>query len=286
MLERVGDASDARLAPYRAVGEPAALERDGLFVAEGRLVVERLLEDGRFGVHSVLLTPPAAAAIGGALERRPDVTACVCEPDMLRAITGFHFHRGCLALGFRPARDLPLAALDGATRVLALESVSNPDNVGGLFRAAFALGADAVMLDRGTADPLYRKAIRTSMAATLRLPFVRVDPWLDGLASLRASGLRIVALTPRPDAVPLDDYAVRPDERIVLVAGSEGAGLGRESLALADTKVRIPVDPRADSLNVVTAAAIALHALPRKRGQSPFPGREKGDRPLDPGLSR
>ena len=118
-----------------------------------------------------------------------------------------------------------------------------------------------MILDRATADPLYRKAIRTSMAATLRVPFARLDPWTEGLASLRASGLRVVALTPHSAAVPLDDYAARRGERIALVVGSEGFGMSPESMALADARVRIPIDPRADSLNVVTAAAIALHAL-------------------------
>jgi tRNA G18 (ribose-2'-O)-methylase SpoU len=247
------DIADPRLAPYRLVGDHAALEREGLFVAEGRLVVERLLETTTFRIHSVLVTPAAGAALSGVLARRPDVTVHVCEPEILRQVTGFTFHRGCLALS--------LGGLHLATRVLALEGVGNPDNVGGLFRAAFAFGADAVILDRATADPLYRKAIRTSIAATLRMPFVRVDPWLDGLAAFREAGLRIVALTPHPDAVTLDDYAARGDDRLVLVVGSEGFGMSRDSLALADDRVRIPIDPRADSLNVVTAAAIALHAL-------------------------
>jgi tRNA G18 (ribose-2'-O)-methylase SpoU len=261
------DAADPRLAPYRLVGDHAALEREGLFVAEGRLVVERLLETTTFRIHSVLVTPAAGAALSGVLARRPDVTVHVCEPEILRQVTGFTFHRGCLALAFRPrshaevSGPLTLGGLHLATRVLALEGVGNPDNVGGLFRAAFAFGADAVILDRATADPLYRKAIRTSIAATLRMPFVRVDPWLDGLAAFREAGLRIVALTPHPDAVTLDDYAARGDDRLVLVVGSEGFGMSRDSLALADDRVRIPIDPRADSLNVVTAAAIALHAL-------------------------
>jgi tRNA G18 (ribose-2'-O)-methylase SpoU len=211
----------------------------------------------------VLVTPTAAAALGRILERRPGVAVYVCEPACLQQVTGFNFHRGCLALAHRPQPDsralgpLPVTA----RRVLALEGVGNPDNVGGLFRAASAFGVEAVILDRATADPLYRKAIRTSIAATLRVPFVRVDPWLDGLAALRASGLRLVALTPHPDAVALEDYAARRDDRIVLVVGSEGFGMSRESMALADARVRIPIDPRADSLNVVTAAAIALHAL-------------------------
>ena len=243
------------------MADAVALERDGLFVAEGRLVVERLLEDGRFDVHSVAVTPAAAAALSATLDRRPDVDVFVCEPAILEGVTGFDFHRGCLALAHRPRAQMPVPDLARARRVLAIEGVGNPDNVGGLFRTAFAFGVDAVILDRATADPLYRKAIRTSMAATLRLPFVRVDPWGDGLDALRRAGLRVVALTPHPDAVTLDDYAARADERVALVVGSEGFGLGRESFQRADVKVRIPVDPRADSLNVVNAAAIALYAL-------------------------
>src|SRR6185436_18365435 len=115
---------------------------------------------------------------------------------ILREVTGFDFHRGCLALARRPAHEMRLAELGDATRVLALEGIGNPDNVGGLFRTAFAFGVDAVIADRATADPLYRKAIRTSMAATLRIPFLRVDGWQAGLVDLRAAGLRVVALSP------------------------------------------------------------------------------------------
>ena len=249
------------LASYRDVGDPAALERKGLFVAEGRLVVGRLLLDDRYRVHSVLVTDAAAAALQAVFESRPDVPVHTCGAAELEEITGFDFHRGCLALAYRPEHDVHLSSLALATRALALEGIGNPDNIGGLFRAAFALGADAVLLDSATADPLYRKAIRTSMAATLRLPFARVSPWPDGLEPLRANGFRIVALTPHPDADTLEAYASRADDRIVLVVGSEGAGLTAATLAYADLQVRIPIDSRADSLNVVTAAAIALQRL-------------------------
>ena len=261
MIRPVTDLRDEVLSAYRAVGDASALERAGLFVAEGRLIVERLLSLPDIHVHSVAVTPAAADALAALLERRPDVPVCVCAPAVLEAVTGFDFHRGCLALARRPATSLPLERFASSPRLIALEGVGNPDNVGGLFRAALAFGVDAVILDRATADPLYRKAIRTSMAATLRVPFARLDPWTDGLASLRASGLRVVALTPHSAAVPLDDYAARRGERIALVVGSEGFGMSPESMALADARVRIPIDPRADSLNVVTAAAIALHAL-------------------------
>ena len=261
MPDRITDAADSRLAPYRAVMDPAALERAGLFVAEGRLVVERLLDDGRFAVHSVAATTAAIAALAPVLERRPDVTVYECGAVLLRAITGFDFHRGCLALAHRPCHQIDLADLTRARRVLALEGIASPDNVGGLFRTAFALGVDGVVIDAATADPFYRKAIRTSMAATLRVPFVRVASLAGGLGQLRGAGFRLVALTPHPDAVALDAYAMRPDEPLVLIVGSEGSGLDGSSLEIADARVRIPVDPRADSLNVVTATAIALYTL-------------------------
>ena len=246
---------------YRLVGEPAELERAGLFVAEGRLIVERLLLDGRFRVHSVVVTPPAAAALADVFRQRPEVHVEVVDPDVLHEITGFEFHRGCLALAHRPPAAMVAADLVQGTRLLALEGVGNPDNVGGLFRIAFAFGVEAVLLNPSTADPLYRKAIRTSMAATLRVPFVRLSPWPNSLDPLRAAGFQIVALTPDPEAVDLEEYARHAAERLVLLVGSEGPGLHETSLRDADARVRIPIHPRADSLNVVVAAGIALNRL-------------------------
>ena len=246
---------------YRLVGEPAELERAGLFVAEGRLIVERLLLDGRFRVHSVVVTPPAAAALADVFRQRPDVHVEVVDPEVLQEITGFDFHRGCLALAHRPAAPMRAADLVQAARLLALEGIGNPDNVGGLFRVASALGAGGVILDPTSGDPLYRKAIRTSMGASLRVPFARVEAWPAALDDLKARGFRVLALTPDPGALSIDEYVVEPGARLVLALGSEGAGLQPQSMRKADVRVRIPIDPRADSLNVVVAAAIALKTL-------------------------
>jgi tRNA G18 (ribose-2'-O)-methylase SpoU len=249
------------LSAYRDIADHAALERKGLFVVEGRLVVERLLTDRRFSVHSVAVTPAAARAMAEILEHRPDVQVLVTEPSTLEAITGFDFHRGCLALAWR---ELPLPAarsvLD-ATRLIALEGIGNPDNVGGLFRSASAFGVDAMLLDPATADPLYRKAIRTSMGATLRVPYWRAESWPGELSSMRAGGWRVIALTPRPEATSIHDVSVEPSSRLVFLVGSEGPGLSEAAMAEADVKVRIPIDPRGDSLNVVVAASIALSVL-------------------------
>lgn len=249
------------LESYHLVGDNAALERAGLFVAEGRLVVERLLEDTRYRIHSVLLTSTAADAIHATLERRPDVDVIVTSREAIESVTGFDFHRGCLALAYRERAEIAFDDLVTHARILAIEGVGNPDNIGGLFRSALALGVGAVLLDATAGDPLYRKATRTSMAATLRLPYSREVDLAATLARLRTRGFRVVALTPNSYATPIDELGLDPGARLVVCVGSEGDGLSASAFAQADLRVRIPVDPRADSLNVVAAAAIALHAL-------------------------
>ena len=259
MFIRIEQSSDPRLAPFRDVGSPAALEAAGLFVAEGRIVVRRLIEGARFPVAAILVTEAACEALSATLDP-VSAPVYVSEPRIVDAITGFNFHRGCLALG----RRLPSPSLDafgGASTLLALEGVGNPDNIGGLFRTAGALGADGVLLDAASGDPLYRKAIRTSMAATLRVPFSRTSNLPASLAMLRSTGFQLVALTPAADAQSIDEIARGRRDRLVLMLGSEGSGLTRGTLDLADIRARIPIDRRADSLNVVIAAAIALHAL-------------------------
>jgi tRNA G18 (ribose-2'-O)-methylase SpoU len=256
---------DAEFAAYSDVGDPQALKRKGLFVVEGRLTVERLLDERRFEVESIAATPAAADALAPLLARHPQVPIHVCEPSALEEVTGYDFHRGCLALARRPATPIPIAAFATASRLIALEAVGNPDNVGGLFRVALALGAGGVLLDPASADPLYRKAIRTSMAASLRVPFTRVEPWPSALDTLKGRGFQVIALTPDPAAPSIDDYLVEPGGRLILALGSEGAGLQSESMRYADARLRIPIDPRADSLNIVVAAAMALNALRPRR---------------------
>jgi tRNA G18 (ribose-2'-O)-methylase SpoU len=270
---RISGPDDPRVAEFRDVADPERLRQRGLFVAEGRLVVERLIRDGRFDVRSLLLNGPAWRALEPAVATLGDsTTAFVCETQDFEALTGYNIHRGCLALASRPA-PLPLEALLAtAQSLLVLETVGNTDNIGGLFRNAAAFGVDGVVLSHGCADPLYRKSIRTSMAATLRVPFSAVttaDGWRAALARLRQSGFQIVALTPAESAQDLDDWtcSARRD-RIALLLGAEGAGLSREAEEAADARIRIDIRREVDSLNVAVAAGIALHRL-RHRGSQP-----------------
>jgi len=262
LIHEIGHTDDPRLAPYRHVADPAWLRAQGLFVAEGRLIVERLIESGH-AIESLLLTPAARDALGAALLERCPVY--VAPPSVVNRLTGINFHRGCLAIARRfPARDLD--AFAHAERLVILEGVGNPDNVGGIFRSAAALGAGGILLGPGTGDPLYRKAIRTSMGAALRVPFAAVAPWPDALAHVRAIGFRIAALSPI-GALTIEQFAstVTAGARIALMAGAEGPGLSGAALSAADETVRIPVDARSDSLNVVVAVSIALERLCRFR---------------------
>jgi tRNA G18 (ribose-2'-O)-methylase SpoU len=258
----ISDLDDPRVAAYAHVGDPSWLRQHGLFVAEGRFVVRRLFEAHAFSVRSVLVTPAALAAMTDVLdpERCP---VYVCEQQTMNDVAGFNFHRGCLAIADRPPAIDPLARFADARCVLALERVGNPDNVGGLFRAAAALGGDAVLLDGRCADPLYRKAIRTSMGASLRVPFAVVDEWLPTIQTLARGDADVVALTPNPAAKRLVDVARdrAATRRVILMLGAEGAGLSNEAIAAATVAARIPIAPEVDSLNVVVAAGIALAAL-------------------------
>lgn len=250
---------DPRLSDYRLLGNPSALQRAGLFVAEGRLVVRRLLEQGRFTVRSILVTPPAHAALADLLDG--PTTTYVVEQSVMNALTGFNMHRGCLAIAERPSvATVSERALASARRVLVLEGVNNPDNVGGLFRSAVAFAVDLVVLGPGCGDPLYRKAVRTSMAATLHVPFVDAGAWPQALTLVRSQGFHLIALTPASSARSIDD--VRPGQsRLALLAGAEGDGLSPEAMAAADERVRIPISAATDSLNVTVAVSIALHRI-------------------------
>lgn len=248
---------------YRAVADGALMRTRGLFVAEGRLVVRRVIEDSRYTVHSVLLSEAAYRGLADVLSRLPRDTPVHVRPAAeFQTITGVDFHRGCLALVCRPADRSIESVLRLGPRLVMLEDVTNADNVGGVFRNAAAFGAGAVVLSPTCCDPLYRKAIRTSVGTVLRVPFARAGDWPAALARVRAEGFLLAALTPREPAEALDGFAERTRrKRVALVIGSENAGVSEIVEAQVDARVRIPMVNGVDSLNLAVASAIALHAI-------------------------
>jgi tRNA G18 (ribose-2'-O)-methylase SpoU len=261
---------DPRVQDYRHVADPEHFLAEGLFLAEGRLVVRRLLDLRQWSLVSILLTPAAVDNLADVL-MLADAPIYVVHQALMNDLAGFNIHRGCLALARRPLpQSLDRIAAGPLSRILVMEGVSNPDNVGGLFRTAAAFGADLVVLGPSCGDPLYRKAIRTSMGATLVVPFVTApqslsaSPWPGAIADLRADGFTVVALTPNPSAVPLAD--VPHHAKLALVVGAEGDGLSQPALSAATLRVRIPMTTAIDSLNVTTAASIAMYHCWRESG--------------------
>ncbi len=259
--------SDPRVDPYRSLSDADLLRDRGLFVAEGRLVVERVLRSGRYRLVSALMNAASVSALGPLLDAvAPDVPVFRIGTSAFESITGYNMHRGCLALVNRPATMTWEEAVGDSRLVVVLEGITDADNVGGVFRNAAAFGAGAVLLSPTCCDPLYRKAVRTSMGAVLTVPFARVEPWADELPRLRAAGFAVVALTPNEPAIRLDAFvrtAAAP--RVALMAGTEGAGLTTAAEAAAEYRVRIPIRDRVDSLNVSVAVAVALSWLDRDR---------------------
>ena len=256
------DPDDPRLDDFRDLStadrRPDRPGGRGLVIAEGVVVVRRLL-DSAYPVRSVLgvrrRIEELAADFAGV-----DAPAYVTSEDVMARVVGFHLNRGVLATADRAAQP-NVAQLAATSRCLAvLEGVGDHENLGALFRNAAALGVDGVLLGAGCADPLYRRSVRVSMGHVLRVPFAALEPWPGGLALLREQGFRVLALTPRPGAVPLRD-AASGEGKIALLFGSEGAGLTESALAAADVAARIPMVSGIDSLNVATAAAVAFYEV-------------------------
>ena len=266
-LEQVGAPDDPRLADYVALRDPelrrAREAATGVFIAEGRLVVERLL-GSHYPVRSVLVTARGLRVLGPVLQDA-DVTVYLVDADVARDLTGYDVHRGVLAAGGRLPVPGVAEVLVSAETVIVLEDVTDQVNLGAVFRNAAALGADAVLLSPRCCDPLYRRSVRVSMGAVLALPFTYLDPWPAALGLLSDRGFSVAALTPAPDAAPLETTAgALVDEgagRVALVLGSEGPGLSPDALARCGRTVRITMDSGVDSLNVATAAAVALHCV-------------------------
>ncbi|HVI33265.1 RNA methyltransferase [Phenylobacterium sp.] len=234
--------------------------RSGLFVAEGRVVLEKLVQAGRHPLVSVLVAEQRLEGLRGLLAPLPAETPVyAAAQEVMDAIVGFPIHRGILALGRRaePAPEALLAGLPDKALVVALSAVANHDNMGGVFRNAAAFGADAVLLDADCCDPLYRKAIRVSVGAALTMPFARLPAGADLVGVLQAHGVEVLALSPQ-GAEELDE--VVPAARTAALFGAEGPGLAAGVLARTRT-VRIAMAGGFDSLNVATTSGIVLHRL-------------------------
>lgn len=257
MLIEVKEAGDSRLADFVGLRDAHLRRSDGgRFIAEGLKIIERAFAAGA-RPRSLLLQPRWLPALQPLLDLHPEVPVYVGTEAMIEQVSGFHVHRGALGSFDRPA-EATLESLARGRRLIACDEIVDHANIGAIVRVAAALGWDGLLVSQGSADPLYRRAIKSSMGASLTLPWRRMVSTQE-LGTLKQEGFHLVASTLSPDAVELDSY--RAPDKMVLLLGTEGSGLSAEWLERADAHVIVPMAEGIDSLNVATAAAIFAYAL-------------------------
>lgn len=264
----IADPADPRLSDYLGLTDVVRRLKhepeQGFFLAEGMLVMRRAALAG-CPPRSLLLAPNRVADL------LPELSSLTCpvyvaSAEVMHAVTGFHVHRG--ALGSFGRLPLPAAAavLAAATRVLVLENVNSPTNLGAVFRSAAGLGVDAVLLSPTSCDPLYRRAVRVSMGEVLAVPYAYLPQWPEGLQLVADAGFRLLSMTPAEAATPLEQVAISAEDRVALLLGAEGPGLTQEAMDLSHDRVRIPMAAGVDSLNVAAAAAVGCWVIGRRPG--------------------
>ncbi len=255
---QITDPDDARIDDFRNVRERDLVGRQGRFIAEGRVVLNVLVQSAPESIESLLVLQNRMGGVSQLLACLPPGVRVYCAgQEVMDAIAGFHLHRGILAVAKRAAPrafGVFVASLGKDALVAALAGISNHDNMGSIFRNAAAFEADALVLDDQCCDPFYRKAIRVSVGAVLKVPHVRAGTIEAVLGELAAAGFDIFALSPRGE-MPVS--SLPKTGRRALVLGTEGEGLPQSVLKTVRT-CRVPMSAEFDSLNVATASGLAL----------------------------
>ena len=262
----IQDFSDPALDLYARLTENQLLNRadpeNALFIAESPLVIGRALDAGCEPV-SFLMERQHIDGKGREILARccQDIPLYTAEESILTQLTGFHLTRGMLCAMRRPKLPGVEDVCRNARRIVVLENVINPTNIGAIFRSAAALGMDAVLLTSAGSDPLYRRASRVSMGNVFLIPWTYLPEEGAWTVLLRSLGFRTVAMALRDDSVRLDDPRLAAEEKLAIVMGTEGDGLASSTIASCDYTVRIPMYHGVDSLNVAAASAVAFYEL-------------------------
>ena len=263
-IRKIENFAAPELDVYARLSEPQLLHyyepQPGLFLAESPRVIERALDAGYEPV-SFLAGSAELAANEALFAHCPDAPVYTAETKVLEQLTGFALTRGMLCAMRRPKLQSVEDVCRDARRLVVLENVMNPTNIGAIFRSAAALGMDAVLLTTAGSDPLYRRASRVSMGNVFLIPWTYLPESGDWTQLLRDLGFRTVAMALHNDSVRLDDPRLAAEEKLAIVMGTEGDGLAPSTIASCDYTVRIPMYHGVDSLNVAAASAVAFYEL-------------------------
>jgi len=255
---------------YARLTEAQLLNRhkltEGLFIAESPKVIDRALDAGCEPVSFLCERRHIDGQAKDVIARCGDIPVYTAEFDVLTQLTGFQLTRGMLCAMRRPPLPTVEQVCAGACRVAVLENIMNPTNLGAIFRSAAALGMDAVLLTPACSDPLYRRSCRVSMGTVFQVPWTyigrEVAHWPQpGMRQLRDLGFRTAAMALTDDSVSITDPRLMAEEKLAIVLGTEGDGLGEQTIADCDYTVKIPMSHGVDSLNVAAASAVAFWQL-------------------------
>ncbi len=269
----ITDFSAPELDIYARLTEAQLLNRfepaKGMFICESPKVIERALDAGCEPVSLLMERKDIDGHASHIIARCGDIPVYTADEEVLKNLTGFYLTRGVLCAMRRPKLPKVAEIAGNAKRIVILENVMNPTNVGAIFRSAAALGMDAVLLTPGCSDPLYRRAARVSMGTVFQIPWAFIgneeNPWPQpAMAQLQEMGFRTAALALREDSLSIDDPRLLAEEKLALLLGSEGDGLADHTIASCDYTVRIPMYHGVDSLNVAAASAVAFWQLRNK----------------------
>ncbi|MBQ6466520.1 MAG: RNA methyltransferase [Clostridia bacterium] len=257
------------LSVYTKLNEKQLLNRDkpeeGLFISESPKVIERALEAGYVPVSFLVETKRFEAEAKDIISKITDAKVYTADESILTELTGFKLTRGMLCAMKRKPLLSPESLLCNAHRVVILENIMNPTNVGALFRSAAALNLDAVILTSNCSNPLYRRAIRVSMGAVFKIPWTIADEELSGGGKLAAlckeHGFCTAAFALDSDTVSVTSPELKKSEKLAFFLGSEGNGLSKATIQNCNFRVKIPIYNDIDSLNVSVAGAIAFYEL-------------------------
>ena len=251
---------------YARLTENQLLNREfpekGLFIAESPKVIERALDSGYEPVSCLMEKSHIDGEGSHILARMKDIPIFCAEFDILTQLTGFKLTRGMLCAMKRKPLPKVSELCKNKSRIVILDKVMNPTNVGAIIRSAAALGMDAVLLTPGCSNPLYRRAARVSMGTVFQIDWTFLSS--DNLDEIKSLGFKTVAMALKDDSLSINDSRLNNQEKLAVVMGTEGDGLSDKTIDDCDFTVKIPMYHGVDSLNVAAASAVAFWELRSK----------------------
>jgi len=265
----ITDFSNPALDVYARLTEAQLLNRfepaKGMFIAESPKVIHRALDAGCEPVSLLMERKDIEGSAAEIIARCPQIPVYTADEDVLCNLTGYHLTRGVLCAMRRPKLPTMAEICEKASRIVVLENVQNPTNVGAIFRSAAALGMDAVLLTPGCSNPLYRRSARVSMGTVFQIPWGYTPAWPEeGMEELKRLGFRTASMALSDNSVSIEDPCLMAEEKLAIFMGSEGDGLTETTIAKSDYTVKIPMYHGVDSLNVAAASAVAFWQLRKK----------------------